>query len=66
MLLSDVERAYADRTPPAVAVSRDLTSKAAAAGSEKSVRVRRLIARMAEQAWTTIPHFYVTMSYNFV
>ncbi|WP_303722255.1 dihydrolipoamide acetyltransferase family protein [Malonomonas rubra] len=62
VLLSDVERAYADRTPPAVAVSRDLTSKAAAAGSEKSVRVRRLIARMAEQAWTTIPHFYVTMS----
>ncbi len=62
ILLPDVERAYAERTPPAVAVSRDLTTKAAAAGSGKSVRVRRLIARKAEEAWNTIPHFYVTMS----
>lgn len=62
VLLSDVERAYAERTPPAVAVSRDLTTKAAAAGSGKSVKVRRLTARKMEESWNTIPHFYVTMS----
>ncbi|SHI80332.1 pyruvate dehydrogenase E2 component (dihydrolipoamide acetyltransferase) [Malonomonas rubra DSM 5091] len=62
ILLSDVERAYAERTPPAVAVSRDLTSKAVAAGSGKSVKVRRLIARKMEESWNNIPHFYVTMS----
>jgi pyruvate dehydrogenase E2 component (dihydrolipoamide acetyltransferase) len=62
ILLSDVERAYAERTPPAIAVSRDLTSKAAAAGSGKSVKVRRLTARKMEESWNTIPHFYVTMS----
>jgi len=62
IVLSDVERAYAEKTPPAVAVSRDLTSKAAAAGSGKSVKVRRLTARKMEESWRTIPHFYVTMS----
>lgn len=29
---------------------------------EKSVKVRRLLARKMEQAWQTIPHFYVTIS----
>jgi len=62
VLLSDVERAYAEKTSPAVAVSRDLSTKAAAAGSGKSVKVRRLTARMMEESWKTIPHFYVTMS----
>ena len=62
ILLSDVERAYAERTPAAVAVSRDLSSQAAAAGSGKSVKVRRLTARKMEESWNTIPHFYVTMS----
>lgn len=62
ILLSDVERAYAEKTPPAVAVSRDLSRKAAAAGSGKSVKVRRLTARKMEESWNTIPHFYVTMS----
>jgi len=62
ILLSDVERAYAERTPPAVAVSRDMSSKAAAAGSGKSIKVRRLTARKMEESWNTIPHFYVTMS----
>lgn len=62
ILLSDVERAYAEKTPPAVAVSRDLSRKAAAAGSGKSVKVRRITARKMEESWNTIPHFYVTMS----
>lgn len=62
IMLSDVERAYAERTPAAVAVSRDLTSQAVAAGSGKSVKVRRLTARKMEESWKTIPHFYVTMS----
>ena len=29
--------------------------------SGKSVKIRRLIARKMEEAWRTIPHFYVTM-----
>ena len=62
IVLSDVERAYADKTPPAVAVSRDMSRKAAAAGSGKSVKVRRLTARKMEESWNSIPHFYVTMS----
>lgn len=62
IVLSDVERAYAERTPAAVAVSRDLSNQAAAAGSGKSVKVRRLTARKMEESWNTIPHFYVTMS----
>ncbi len=62
VVISDVERAYAERTPPAVAVSRDLTSKAVAAGSGKCIKVRRLVARKMEEAWKTIPHFSVTMS----
>lgn len=61
IVLSDVERSYADKTPPAVAVSRDLSNKAAAAGGGKSVKVRRLTARKMEESWHTIPHFYVTM-----
>lgn len=62
IVLSDIERAYAERTPAAVAVSRNLTSQAAACGSNTRVRVRRLLARKMEEAWKTIPHFYVTMS----
>lgn len=30
-------------------------------GSGKSVKIRRLIARKMEEAWRSIPHFYVTM-----
>jgi len=30
-------------------------------GRGKSVKIRRLIARKMEEAWRTIPHFYVTM-----
>lgn len=62
IVLSDIERAYAERTPAAVAASRDLSIQAAAAGSGKSVKVRRLTARKMEESWNTIPHFYVTMS----
>lgn len=62
VLLPDVERVYAERTLPAVAVSRDLTSQAVAAGCSKSVRVRRLTARKMEEAWSSIPHVNVTMS----
>lgn len=31
-----------------------------ASGREKTVKVRRLLARKMEEAWKTIPHFYVT------
>lgn len=62
IVISDVERAYAERTPAAVAVSRDLTSQAAACGNHTRVRVRRLLARKMEEAWKNIPHFYVSMS----
>lgn len=62
IMLFDVEQVYSERTPAAVAVSRDLSRKAAAAGSGKSVKVRRLTARKMEESWRTIPHFYVTMS----
>lgn len=62
IVLSDVERAYAERTPPAVAVSRDLSRKAASRGSSERVRVRRLLASKMEEGWKTIPHFYLTIS----
>jgi pyruvate dehydrogenase E2 component (dihydrolipoamide acetyltransferase) len=32
-----------------------------AQGRAKSVKIRRLIARKMEEAWRTIPHFYLTM-----
>ena len=59
--ICDVERTHAERTSAAVAVSRDLTSQAAACGNHQRVRVRRLLARKMEEAWRTIPHFYVNM-----
>ncbi len=62
ILLPDVERAYAERTPPAIAVSRDLSQAAAAAGSDKRVKVRRLLARKMEESWRDIPHFSLVMS----
>ncbi len=62
IVLPDVEHAYSDRIPAAVVVSRDLTHQAAAAGSGKRVKVKRLLARKMEEAWKTIPHCYTTMS----
>ena len=32
------------------------------AGIGKSIKIRRLLAKRTEEAWTTIPHFHVTMT----
>ncbi len=59
IVLADVERAGPEEMPE-TAYSRKI-SVAANSSSGKSVKIRRLVARKMEEAWRTIPHFYVTM-----
>jgi pyruvate dehydrogenase E2 component (dihydrolipoamide acetyltransferase) len=58
IVLADVERAGPEEMPEP-AYSRKVS--VAANSSGKSVKIRRLVARKMEEAWRTIPHFYVTM-----
>lgn len=63
---ADVERARSRQHETADLLDsgavRDAQDELFSSGSGKSVKIRRLIARKMEEAWKTIPHFYVTMT----
>ena len=59
VVLADVELAGPAAIQPS-GYSRKVTV-AGQSSSGKSVKIRRLIARKMEEAWRTIPHFYVSM-----
>ncbi len=60
VVLADVERANPAETR-GTAYSQKVTFKGEGS-SGKSIKIRRLIARKMEEAWRTIPHFYVSMA----
>ena len=59
IVLADVERAEPEEKPQTA--YRQKVSVAGEGSCAKSVKIRRLIARKMEEAWRSIPHFYVTM-----
>ena len=59
VVLADVERAVPSSDKPS-GYSRKVTVFGEGS-SGKSIKIRRLIARKMEEAWRSIPHFYVSM-----
>lgn len=64
IILADIERTQSsfDADGNKKTAYRQKLSLPALAEREKSVKIRRLLARKMENAWQTIPHFYVTIS----
>jgi len=70
IVLADVERSRSAATSSLPQIETLMTSPAGDADDElqqgaperKSVKLRRLLARKMEEAWKTIPHFYVTVT----
>lgn len=58
-MLEDVERAAGIKSLPIVSISPDVVVERK---QEKSIKIRRIMARKMTEAWTSIPHFYVTFS----
>lgn len=59
IVLADVERAALPKPVPS---DEPEGVPSRPHGSEKSVRIRRIIARKMEEAWESIPHFFVTVA----
>ncbi len=64
VLLSDVERARLEESSGIPCSHYKRKVSVGADDNQPTVKIRRLVARKMEEAWKSIPHFYVTIAVN--